>query len=190
MNRERWQDFNQSWQAHLDTGARISDRWNKSADELTQMMLNTAFVINAGGIVAVPALHQFLIGDGTALPWERQSAMIFFGGVLAAGFSGICTIVNYRAIAENVDDTYRVTAKEIEEKWTAQGQYAPSAELKSLLEKPRSGARAIPVTFWLGWIFGLLSYVAFLGGGLAIAFSAGASSPHQLTISIDPPKSQ
>lgn len=189
MDRERWQDFNLSWQHHLDTGAKIADRWHKSADELTQMMLNTSFVINAGGIVGVPALHQFLIGDGTALPWERTAAILFFLGIVAAGLSGIFTIINYRALAENVDDTYRVDAQEIEEKWTAEGEFAPSAELKKLQEKPRAGASAIRFTFYLGWLFGLLSYGAFLAGGIVIAFSAG-SHPQPAAINVDPPKSQ
>lgn len=188
MDSDRWRDFNSVWRAHLDTGAKISDRWHKSADELTQMMLNTAFVINAGGIVGVPALHQFLIGDGTALPWERWAAMLFFGGVLAAGLSGIFTIINYRAIAENVNDTYRVDAQEIEEKWIAEGEFVPSAELKKLKANPRTGASTIAVSFRLGWLFGILSYGAFLAGGIVIAFSAGSSSP-PAAINVDPPKS-
>ncbi|MBS0233785.1 MAG: hypothetical protein JSR99_09890 [Proteobacteria bacterium] len=192
MDRERWQDFNLSWQHHLDTGAKISDRWNKSADALSQMMINTAFVINAGGIVGIPALHQFLNGDGTALPWEKTAAMLFFFGVIAAALSGIAAIWNFRMLADQTDHSYSITADEIREKWDATGEFVPSEELRLAKAAPPKNMRMIQRTFYVGWGFGILSYVMFLAGGLTIGGSSGVGVPNasatMITTVADPPK--
>jgi hypothetical protein len=174
MNRERWQDFNQVWHAHLEAGARIADRWHKSADALSHMMISTAFVLNAGGIISIPALHQFLNGPGTALLWERWAGILFLIGIVAAGISGIGTIWNYRMLALNTEATHEVSAREIEEKWHAEGTFTPSEELQLLQRTPLVGSKSIPLTFVVGWSFGVLSYVAFLAGALIIAFCGGA----------------
>lgn len=193
MDRERWQDFNLVCQSHLDTGAKISDRWNKSADALSQMMINTAFVINAGGIVGVPALHQFLNGDGPALLSEKVAGFLFFFGMIFAGAAGIAAIWNYRTIAEQTDTLYEISSKEIEEKWRAVGEFTPSDELRSLQSAPLAGSTIVPLTFWAGWGFGVLSYFAFLTGGFAVASSAGmfVTRPEvhrSVNIFVDPPK--
>jgi hypothetical protein len=142
-----------------------SNRLHGSADEFARMTLNALFLLNGGGLGVLATLKS---GPSGSVPEValKSAALYFVVGALCALLSSGIAIMNFRAIATKYERLMNAALSRIEElKTKAIGDESPDWK-KQAAEADSYGRNVIWGTAAFGWMFGILSFLAFAFGAL------------------------
>jgi hypothetical protein len=156
----------EEWKLRVQ-GSRDSARQMRSdAYSYAQISLNSAFLINAGALVAIPPLMQWLT------PAQRQhvpsSASYFLIGLLLAAVCAMVAFANLTLGGRVLDANANTNAARLAVRYRLKDESALTE--KSYIRTSTAKKRLLPwvkFTFALGIVCGIASYIAFLMGVFA-----------------------
>lgn len=131
--------------------------------EYAQIGLKSAFLANAGALVALPPLMQWLPAvERAAIP---RSAWWFVAGFLSAALCSLVTYVNFMINAEVSDALARTSAMELRVNYGLQGKEILSGEAyKNDVAKRTNLSRYAWPTTYIAIILAIVSYGLFFIG--------------------------
>jgi hypothetical protein len=169
---EYWLRFQSEVRDAAEIFEKRAIEYHKAGVEFSKILVTNLFVLNAGGLIALPALSTFL--GVAALPGPTRSWVLwlsaagFGAGLLMAALCALVTYLNYHAfvdcaVAERDLAMFNVA--------TAFGKNGPiQAEIQRAKEPYIADVQQltnkINLTFRLGHVFGWLSILSFIGAGV------------------------
>lgn len=148
---------------------------HQMANDTTRLMLNVLFVLNAGGIVALPAFKALIPKASETIGTLALPGALFVAGLVLALVSGAFAIANFRLIGHSMDLQMTAELRRAGDMYPPDPNRPLSSEVEKLLARADSfGTRSIWWTFNISWISGVLSGVVFVFAASSIG---GATNP-------------
>ncbi len=152
-----------------------------SAVALAQMVIKSGFILNGGGIIAIPAVVALFNIDAERLhSLLLLTAGLFVGGLCSASVASICA---FFALAHKADYFY---SNAVHTARTIQGKYFPPQAQEMAKHAKVARRRAARLRLWWIWeryvaiVLCLASVALFIGGAL-VGGEAIRRAPHKAT---------
>lgn len=171
-NREAIYDY---YRMYVEPLRNKSIEYQKFAVEYAQIAVRSSYVINGGGLITIPAYANFL-GNEADKSSIILAAVAF---ILSLIFIIICTIschANFFNAIGSSDKTADKLSNQLYDRlhrnnvaWTQEQISQHIEEIDKLIKKHNS---SITITFYIAWIFGVLSFASFILGCYLLALAA------------------
>lgn len=167
------------WKLHASHRAAIREAYgwriqqhHQMANDTTKLMMNVLFILNGGGILALPAMQVLLPKTDLSSAALSVPGCIFLFGLLFGLLAGIFTVWNFRlhgVAAELLQNAELLDATEREAAQTDDVEFIASKELEAHKTfAAEYGSQTILWTFRFGWGFAILSAIAFVYGAVSL----------------------
>ena len=162
----------EEWRLNVQTTIEASRAMESHAVEYAQIGLKSAFLVNAGALVALPPLMQWLpVSQRVLIP---TCAWYFVAGLLLAAICSIVAYANFMLLANTNDQRAAALAVELMVNYGLRTK--ETLEDKIYKKHANVSQRLKP------WVFGTMVAALIIGLGSYIAFLWGAVEFRQIVM--------